>query len=387
MLKITDYAQRLIDDLDDVDFIERVKIQQRNWIGRSDRRGGRLSARPPATTLTVYTTRPDTLFGATYMVISPEHPLHREVDGPDPEHGTRSTPTSEEAARKSDFERTELNKEKTGVRLEGVKAINPVNGKRDPDLHLRLRPGDLRHRRRSWPCRRTIPATGSSPRSSACRSSRWSRAATWQKEAFTDMDDRRHGQLRLPQRPDRGGGQDRRSSTGWRRRASASAKVNYKLRDWVFSRQRYWGEPIPHGPLREVRLGARCRKSELPLRLPEVESYEPTDDGESPLSPDDRLGQHHLPALRRPRQARDGHHAPVGRFLLVLPALYGSPQRQGAGLARRRSKYWSPVDWYNGGMEHTTLHLLYSRFWHKFLYDIGVVPDQGALCTSAPATA
>ena len=374
MLKITEYAQRLIDDLDGLDFIERVKTQQKNWIGRST--GAEVTFK--ATTgedIVVFTTRPDTLFGATYMVISPEHKYVQawkdklsnwdEVDA-----------YVQEAARKSDFERTELaaDKEKTGVMLQGVRAVNPVNGKEIPifisDYVLAsYGTGAIMavpaHDTRDWAfakkfgCEIIEVVSG---------------GEDVQKEAFTAKDDTgimvNSGFLdgltvkeAIP------------AVTKWlTEQGIGHEKVNYKLRDWVFSRQRYWGEPIPMvwcdkcgwQPLPE---------DQLPLLLPDVESYEPTDDGESPLSKMTDWVNTTCPHC----------HGPAKRETDTMPQWAGSswyflrymdPHNPDALASKEAMNYWSPVDWYNGGMEHTTLHLLYSRFWHKFLYDIGVVPTK-----------
>ncbi len=372
MLKITAYAQRLIDDLDDVDFIERVKIQQRNWIGRST--GAEVTFK--ATTgddIVVYTTRPDTLFGATYMVLSPEHALIKQWQ-PQLKNWDDVTAYQKMAASKSDLERTDLNKDKTGVKLDGVAAINPVNGREIPifisDYVLSsYGTGAIMavpaHDDRDWEfakkfgCEITEVVSG---------------GEDVQKAAFTAKDET--GILVNSSFLDGLTVKDAIPViTKWlEEKGIGHAQVNYKLRDWVFSRQRYWGEPIPMvwcdkcgwQPLPE---------SELPLLLPEVESYEPTDDGESPLSKMTDWVQTTCPCCGGPaRRETDTMPQWAGSSWYFLR--YMDPHNNEALASPEALQYWSPVDWYNGGMEHTTLHLLYSRFWHKFLYDIGVVPTK-----------
>jgi leucyl-tRNA synthetase len=369
MLKITDYAQKLIDDLDKVDYIDRVKIQQRNWIGRSEGAEVNFDIAGTDDKLTVYTTRPDTLFGATYMVISPEHPyIDKYKDRI--KNWDAVAKYRDEAAHKSDFERGELNKEKTGVVLEGVSAINPVTKKEIP----------------IWVSDYVLMSygTGAIMAVPAHDTRDYEFAKTFNlpivevvaggditKEAYTECE---HGRL---------------VNSGFLNGMEVSEakkviadylekegighrKVNYKLRDWVFARQRYWGEPIPL---------VKCEKcgwvplpeSKLPLELPMLDNFTPTDDGSSCLA-----------------RAKDWLHTtcphcggPAIREADTMPNWAGSswyflrytdPHNDKALASPEALKYWLPVDWYNGGMEHTTLHLLYSRFWHKFLYDIGVVP-------------
>ena len=374
MLKITEYAQRLIDDLDGVDFIERVKIQQKNWIGRST--GAEVTFQ--ATTgdeIVVFTTRPDTLFGATYMVISPEHPYVKQW-ADKLENLDEVSAYVAAAARKSDFERTELaaDKEKTGVQLRGVRAVNPVNGREIPiflsDYVLAsYGTGAIMavpaHDTRDWAfakkfgCEIIEVVSG---------------GEDVQKQAFTAKDDTgilvNYGFL---------DGLTVREAipviTRWlEEKGIGHEQVNYKLRDWVFSRQRYWGEPIPMvwcetcgwQPLPE---------SELPLLLPEVDSYEPTDTGESPLSKMTDWVSTTCPHCGAPAK-RETDTMPQWAGSSWYFLRYMDPHNQEALASREALDYWSPVDWYNGGMEHTTLHLLYSRFWHKFLYDLGVVPTK-----------
>ena len=372
MLAITKYAQRLIDDLDEVDFIERVKVQQKNWIGRST--GAEVDFKTTeGDTLTVYTTRPDTLFGATYMVISPEHPaIEQWADKLANIADVRAY--REEAARKSDFERTELNKDKTGVKLDGVAAINPVNGKQIPIfvsdyVLMGYGTGAIMavpaHDDRDWEFAKKfgceiieVVAGGEDV----------------QKAAFTAKDetgilvnsDFLDGKTVKDAIP---------AMIAWlEEKGIGHAKVQYKLRDWVFSRQRYWGEPIPI---------VQCEKcgwvplpeDQLPLTLPDVESYEPTETGESPLAKITDWVNTTCPCCGGPaRRETDTMPQWAGSSWYFLR--YMDPHNDKALASREALDYWSPVDWYNGGMEHTTLHLLYSRFWHKFLYDLGVVPTK-----------
>lgn len=370
MLAITKYAERLIDDLDDLDYIERVKTQQKNWIGRST--GAEVDFKTTeGDTLTVYTTRPDTLFGATYMVISPEHPAVEKWAGKlanmDAIRAYR-----EEAARKSDFERTELNKDKTGVKLDGVMAVNPVNGREIPIfvsdyVLMGYGTGAIMavpaHDDRDWDFAKKfgceiieVVAGGEDV----------------QKAAFTAKDetgilvnsDFLDGKTVKDAIP---------AMIEWlESKGIGRAKVQYKLRDWVFSRQRYWGEPIP------LIWCDQCGwvpvpEDQLPLELPNVTSYEPTDNGESPLAHMTDWVNTTCPHCGGPaRRETDTMPQWAGSSWYFLR--YMDPHNDKAIASKEALEYWSPVDWYNGGMEHTTLHLLYSRFWHKFLYDIGVVP-------------
>ncbi|HIY54307.1 MAG TPA: leucine--tRNA ligase [Candidatus Agathobaculum merdavium] len=372
MLAITKYAQRLIDDLDEVDFIERVKVQQKNWIGRST--GAEVAFKTTeGDTLTVYTTRPDTLFGATYMVISPEHPaIEQWADKLANIADVRAY--REEAARKSDFERTELNKDKTGVKLDGVAAINPVNGREIPIfvsdyVLMGYGTGAIMavpaHDDRDWEfakkfgCEIIEVVSG---------------GEDVQKAAFTAKDetgilvnsDFLNGKTVKDAIP---------AMIAWlEEKGIGHAKVQYKLRDWVFSRQRYWGEPIPL---------VHCDKcgwvpvpeDQLPLTLPDVESYEPTENGESPLAKMTDWVNTTCPCCGGPAK-RETDTMPQWAGSSWYFLRYMDPHNDKALASKEALEYWSPVDWYNGGMEHTTLHLLYSRFWHKFLYDIGVVPTK-----------
>ena len=372
MLAITKYAQRLIDDLDDVDYIERVKIQQRNWIGRST--GAEVDFKTTeGDTLTVYTTRPDTLFGATYMEISPEHPMIEQwADKLNNIEDVRAY--REEAARKSDFERTELNKDKTGVKLDGVAAINPVNGKQIPIfvsdyVLMGYGTGAIMavpaHDDRDWEfakkfgCEIIEVVSG---------------GEDVQKAAFTAKDetgilvnsDFLNGKTVKDAIP---------AMIEWLgEKGIGHAKVQYKLRDWVFSRQRYWGEPIPIVKCDKCGYVA-LPEDQLPLELPNVTSYEPTDNGESPLAHMTDWVNTTCPCCGGPAK-RETDTMPQWAGSSWYFLRYMDPHNDKAIASPEALKYWSPVDWYNGGMEHTTLHLLYSRFWHKFLYDIGVVPTK-----------
>ena len=371
MLRITKYAQRLIDDLDDVDYIERVKIQQRNWIGRST--GAEVDfATTAGDTLRIFTTRADTLFGATYMVIAPEHPFVKKWADKIENYDAVSAYV-DEAARKSDFERSELSKEKTGVKLEGVRAINPVNGKEIPIfisdyVLVTYGTGAIMavpaHDDRDWEFAKKF----------GCEIIEVVKGGDVEKEAFTLKDD-----TGILVNSDFLNGLTVKEAIPtmikWlEEKGIGEEKVNYKLRDWVFSRQRYWGEPIPM---------VNCPKcgwvplpeSELPLVLPNVESYEPTDTGESPLSKMTDWVNCKCPKCGGDAQ-RETDTMPQWAGSSWYYLRYMDPHNDKALASKEALEYWSPVDWYNGGMEHTTLHLLYSRFWHKFLYDIGVVPTK-----------
>lgn len=368
MLKITEYAERLINDLDLVDYPDRVKAQQRNWIGRST--GAEVDFdTSTGDKLTVYTTRPDTLFGATYMVISPEHPLiEKWADRLDNMEEVRAYQAA--AARKSDFERTEVAKDKTGVRLQGVTAINPVNQSEIPIfisdyVLVSYGTGAIMavpaHDTRDWEFAKKFDL----PIIEVVK------GGNVQEEAFTDcatgvmVNSGMLDGLSVEEA--------KKKITEWlTQQGRGHAKVNYKLRDWVFSRQRYWGEPIP------IVYCEKCGhvaipESELPLRLPEVESYEPTENGESPLANMIDWVNTTCPHCGGPAK-RETDTMPQWAGSSWYFLRYMDPHNDNALASPEALKYWAPVDWYNGGMEHTTLHLLYSRFWHKFLFDIGVVP-------------
>ena len=368
MLRITKYADRLIDDLDEVDYIERVKTQQRNWIGRST--GTEVTFKTnTGDDITVYTTRVDTLFGVSYTVISPEHPLLKKWKGII-KNWDEVEAYQAAAARKSDFERGELNKEKTGVRLDGIEVINPANGAVVPmfvsDYVLMgygtgIVMGVPAHDQRDW----DFATAFGLPIVEVVE------GGDVTKEAFTLKDDTgimvNSGFLNgMTVKEAIPAMKKYAIEQGWGRE-----KVNYKLRDWVFSRQRYWGEPIPI---------VNCPKcgwvpvpeEELPLVLPQVESYEPTDDGESPISKMTDWVNTKCPRCGGDAK-RETDTMPQWAGSSWYFLRYMDPKNDEALVSPEAEQYWGPVDWYNGGMEHTTLHLLYSRFWHKFLYDIGVV--------------
>ena len=370
MLKITEYAERLLSDLDDVDYIERVKTQQRNWIGRS--KGAEVDFTTTAgDTLRIFTTRPDTLFGATYMVIAPEHPLidkwRDKIANFDAVAAYR-----DEAAHKSDFERTEVAKDKTGVKLDGVEAINPVNGRNIPIFisdyvlisygtgAIMAVPG---HDTRDWEFAKkfNVPII------------EVVKGGNVEEAAFTDCETGimvNSGFLDgLPVE------EAKKKIVAWlAEKGIGEEKVTYKLRDWVFSRQRYWGEPIPIVHCEHCGY-VPLPVEELPLRLPEVESYEPSEDGSSPLAKIDSWVNTTCPKCGAPAK-RETDTMPQWAGSSWYFLRYCDPHNNEALASKEALDYWTPVDWYNGGMEHTTLHLLYSRFWHKFLYDIGVVPTK-----------
>ena len=368
MLKITEYAQRLIDDLDLVDYPDRVKAQQKNWIGRST--GAEVDFDTTlGNKLTVYTTRPDTLFGATYTVISPEHPVIEKWAG-QIQNMDEVRAYQEAAAKKSDFERTEVAKDKTGVKLLGVQAVNPVNGREIPIfisdyVLVSYGTGAIMavpaHDTRDWEFAKKFGL----PIIEVVK------GGSVQEEAFTDcatgimvnsglLDGLSVEEAKV-------------KITEWlTENHRGRAKVNFKLRDWVFSRQRYWGEPIP------IVYCEKCGyiplpESELPLTLPEVDSYEPTENGESPLANMTDWVNTTCPHCGgSAKRETDTMPQWAGSSWYFLR--YTDPRNDQALASQQALEYWTPVDWYNGGMEHTTLHLLYSRFWHKFLYDIKVVP-------------
>ena len=370
MLKITAYAQRLIDDLADVNYSDRVKSTQINWIGRST--GAEVNFETDAgDTLKVYTTRPDTLFGATYMVMSPEHPYIEKW-------ASRLTNMDQirayqaEAAKKSDFERTEVNKDKTGVRLEGVMAINPVNGRQIPIfisdyVLVSYGTGAIMavpaHDTRDYEFAKAFGL----PMVEVVK------GGDIEKEAFTDcetgvmVNSGFLDGLTVDQAKEK--------IKEWLQETGKGVpKVNYKLRDWVFARQRYWGEPIPIVHCDKCGYVA-VPEEELPLKLPDVENYETTDDGQSPLAKIDSFVNTTCPHCGGPAK-RETDTMPQWAGSSWYFLRYCDPHNKEQLASPEALKYWLPVDWYNGGMEHTTLHLLYSRFWHKFLYDIGVVPTK-----------
>lgn len=368
MLKITEYAQRLNDDLDGLDYIDRVKVQQRNWIGRSTGAEVDFTA-STGDVISVYTTRPDTLFGATYMVISPEHELVKKW-APLIANMDEVNAYIEECSKKSDFERTEMNKNKTGVRLDGVHAINPVNNEEIPIFisdyvlvsygtgAIMAVPG---HDTRDWEFAKKFDL----PIIEVVQ------GGDVEKEAYLDCDSGimvNSGFLTGMSVED-----GKAAITKWLgEQGKGHAKVNFKLRDWIFSRQHYWGEPIPivhcdkcgYVPIPE---------DELPLELPYVENYEPTNSGESPLAHLTDWVSTLCPTCGGPAK-RETDTMPNWAGSSWYFLRYCDPHNDNAIASKEALEYWTPVNWYNGGMEHTTLHLLYSRFWHKFLFDIGVVP-------------
>ena len=368
MLAITKYAQRLIDDLDDLDYIERVKIQQKNWIGRSTGAELRFDTNT-GDKVSVYTTRPDTLFGVTYVVISPEHPLLEKWQGRI-KNWDEIAAYKEAASHKSDFERGELNKDKTGVRLEGIEVMNPATGKAVPmfvsDYVLMgygtgIVMGVPGHDQRDW----EFATKFGLPIIEVVS------GGDITKEAFVAKDDSaimvNSGFMNgMTVREAIPAMKKYVVDQGW-----GKEQVNYKLRDWVFSRQRYWGEPIPLVNCEKCGWVA-LPESELPLVLPQVDSYEPTDDGESPLSKMTDWVNTSCPCCGGPAK-RETDTMPQWAGSSWYFLRYMDPHNDDELVSKEAEEYWGPVDWYNGGMEHTTLHLLYSRFWHKFLYDIGVV--------------
>ena len=371
MLRITKYAQRLIDDLDDLDYIERVKIQQKNWIGRST--GAEVDFGTTAgDKLTVFTTRCDTLFGVTYMVLSPEHEYVKKWKDKIT-NWDEVAAYVEAAAKKSDFERAELNKEKTGVQLKGIMAVNPVNGQEIPIfisdyVLVTYGTGAIMavpaHDQRDWEFAKVF----------GCPIVEVVKGGDVTKEAYTLKGEEGimvnsgflNGMTVKDAIP---------AMKKWlTEKGVGQEKVNYKLRDWVFSRQRYWGEPIPLVNCEKCGWVA-IPESELPLTLPQVEAYEPTDDGESPLARMTDWVNTTCPCCGgKAKRETDTMPNWAGSSWYFLR--YCDPHNDKEFASMDALKYWGPVDWYNGGMEHTTLHLLYSRFWHKFLYDIGVVPTK-----------
>ena len=370
MLKITAYADRLIDDLDGLDFIDRVVTQQKNWIGRSH--GAEVNFETTAgDILTIYTTRPDTLFGATYMVMSPEHPfIEKWADKISNLDAVRAY--QDQAAKKSDFERTELAKEKTGVMLEGVRAVNPVNGKEIPIflsdyVLISYGTGAIMavpaHDERDWEFAKKF----------GCPIIEVVKGGNVEEAAFTDC---ATGVMVNSGFLDGMSVEEAKKAmiAYLEEKGLGTPKTNFKLRDWVFSRQRYWGEPIPM---------VYCEKcgwqplseEELPLRLPEITDFEPGEGGESPLARLTDWVNTTCPCCGGPAK-RETDTMPQWAGSSWYFLRYMDPNNSEALVSPEAAKYWGPIDWYNGGMEHTTLHLLYSRFWHKFLYDIGVVPTK-----------
>ena len=373
MLKITDYAQKLIDDLDDVDFLEKIKVQQKNWIGRSEGAEVNFKIANMDKNLTVYTTRPDTLFGATYMVISPEHPILKELEYKI-ENLDEVKEYQKQASLKSAFERSELNKEKTGVEIKGITAINPLTNKEIPiwisdyvlitygtGAIMAVPAHDTRDyefaKKFNLPIVQVVDGND----------------VDLSKEAFTDVatgklinSDFLNGlEVSEAKKTVIKYLEDNHIGT---------KKINYKLRDWVFSRQRYWGEPIPMVYCEDCGWVPLDEK-DLPLKLPEVEEFTPGENGESPLAKQTDWINTTCPHCGKPAK-RETDTMPQWAGSSWYFLRYMDPHNDKELASKEALEYWSPVDWYNGGMEHTTLHLLYSRFWHKFLYDIGVVPTK-----------
>ena len=373
MLKITDYAQKLIDDLDDVDFLEKIKVQQKNWIGRSEGAEVNFKIANMDKDLTVYTTRPDTLFGATYMVISPEHPILKELEDKI-ENLSEVQEYQKQASLKSAFERSELNKEKTGVEIKGITAINPLTNQEIPIwisdyVLITYGTGAIM----------AVPAHDTRDYEFAKKFNLpivqvvEGKNVDLSKEAFTDVStgklinsDFLNGlEVSEAKKTVIKYLEDNHIGT---------KKVNYKLRDWVFSRQRYWGEPIPMVYCEDCGWVPLDEK-DLPLRLPEVEEFTPGENGESPLAKQTDWINTTCPHCGKPAK-RETDTMPQWAGSSWYFLRYMDPHNDKELASKEALEYWSPVDWYNGGMEHTTLHLLYSRFWHKFLYDIGVVPTK-----------
>ena len=371
MLKITEYADQLIQGLDTVDYVERVKVSQKNWIGKSEGAEVDFRVKDKEETLKIYTTRPDTLFGVTYMVLSPEHPM---IDKYQAEIGNWEEIAAyrEMAARKSDFERTELAKDKTGVAIDGLTAVNPVNGKEIPIwisdyVLMSYGTGAIMavpaHDERDWEFAKKfhlpiIEVVAGSP-------------VGVEEAVYTDvaegilvnsgfLDGLHVAEAK------------QKITEFLEEKGIGTRKTNFKLRDWVFSRQRYWGEPIPVIECEKCGF-VPLKESELPLELPEVESYMPTDNGESPLAAMTEWVNVTCPCCGGPAK-RETDTMPQWAGSSWYFLRYTDPKNKEALASKEALEYWMPVDWYNGGMEHTTLHLLYSRFWHKFLYDKNVVP-------------
>ena len=373
MLKITDYAQKLIDDLDDVDFLEKIKVQQKNWIGRSEGAEVNFKITNMNKNLTVYTTRPDTLFGATYMVISPEHPILKELEDKI-ENLDEVQEYQKQASLKSAFERSELNKEKTGVEIKGITAINPLTNKEIPiwisdyvlitygtGAIMAVPAHDTRDyefaKKFNLPIVQVVDGEN----------------VDLSKEAFTDV-----ATGKLINSDFLNGLEVAEAKKAVIKYLEdnhiGTKKVNYKLRDWVFSRQRYWGEPIPMVYCEDCGWVPLDEK-DLPLRLPEVEEFTPGENGESPLAKQTDWINTTCPHCGKPAK-RETDTMPQWAGSSWYFLRYMDPHNDKELASKEALEYWSPVDWYNGGMEHTTLHLLYSRFWHKFLYDIGIVPTK-----------
>ena len=373
MLKITDYAERLINDLDDVDYLEKIKTQQRNWIGRSEGAEVDFKIKGIDKTLKVYTTRPDTLFGATYMVISPEHPILKELEDKI-ENLDEVKDYQTKASLKSAFERSELNKEKTGVEIKGIVAINPLTNKEIPiwisdyvlitygtGAIMAVPAHDTRDyefaKKFNLPIIQVVDGEN----------------VNLEEEAFTDVEE---GKLINSDFLNGLEVKDAKKKVieYLEEKGIGTKKVNYKLRDWVFSRQRYWGEPIPMVHCDDCGWVPLDEK-DLPLKLPEIEEFTPGENGESPLAKETSWINTTCPKCGK-KAVRETDTMPQWAGSSWYFLRYMDPHNDKELASKEALEYWSPIDWYNGGMEHTTLHLLYSRFWHKFLYDIGVVPTK-----------
>ena len=377
MLKITKYAQRLIDDLDDVDYLEKIKTQQKNWIGRSEGAEVKFKIANQDKELLVYTTRPDTLFGATYMVVAPEHPILQELEN-QITNLEEVKAYQKQAQMKSDFERAELNKEKTGIEIKGFKAINPLTGEEIPIwvsdyVLITYGTGAIMavpaHDTRDWEFAHKFGI----PMVQVIESSDSNSICNIEKEPFTDVVTGRlinSGFLTGLSVEDA----KAKVIKYLEDHSIGTKKVNYKLRDWVFSRQRYWGEPIPMVYCEECGW-VPLPEEELPLVLPNIEDYEPGENGESPLAKQTQWLKTKCPCCQK-EATRETDTMPQWAGSSWYFLRYMDPHNETALASKDALDYWGPVDWYNGGMEHTTLHLLYSRFWHKFLYDIGVVPTK-----------
>ena len=364
MLKITEYAQRLIDDLDDVDFLEKIKIQQKNWIGRSEGAEVKFKIADSDEELVVYTTRPDTLFGATYMVVAPEHPIMEEIKD-----------YKQKASLKSDFERAELNKEKTGVEIKGIRAINPLTGNEIPIwvsdyVLITYGTGAIMavpaHDDRDYEFAKKFDI----PMIQVVEADSPDAVCDLENQAFTDVATGKminSGFLTGLSVEDA----KKKVIEYLEENNIGTKKVNYKLRDWVFSRQRYWGEPIPMVYCEDCGW-VPVPEDSLPLTLPDIQDYEPGENGESPLAKHTEWIETTCPHCGKPAK-RETDTMPQWAGSSWYFLRYMDPHNNEALASKEALDYWGPVDWYNGGMEHTTLHLLYSRFWHKFLYDIGVV--------------
>ncbi len=377
MLKITEYAQRLIDDLDDVDYLEKIKTQQKNWIGRSEGAEVKFKIANHDEELIVYTTRPDTLFGATYMVVAPEHPLIQELAN-EISNLDEVKNYQKQAALKSDFERAELNKEKTGVEIQGIRAINPLTNEEIPIwvsdyVLITYGTGAIMavpsHDTRDWEFAKKFNL----PMIQVIESNSPDTICDIEKEAFTDV---ATGKLVNSGFLTGLSVEDAKEKVinYLEENGIGTRKVNYKLRDWVFSRQRYWGEPIPMVYCEDCGW-VPIPESELPLELPDIQDYEPGENGESPLSKHKEWIATKCPHCGKEAQ-RETDTMPQWAGSSWYFLRYMDPHNPNELASKEALDYWGPVDWYNGGMEHTTLHLLYSRFWHKFLYDIGVVPTK-----------